>query len=51
MRVKHGMISLRDIASFVNEHREDEDALNPQTPLGREYCSPAIADGALVLAH
>ena len=37
MRKSHGMISLRDIASFVQEHKEEEDALNPRTPLGREF--------------
>jgi hypothetical protein len=37
MRKSHGMISLRDIGAFVQEHKGDEDALNLKTPLGREY--------------
>lgn len=37
MPKSHGMISLRDIASFVQEHNEEDDALNPRTPLGGEF--------------
>jgi hypothetical protein len=37
MHKSHGMISLRDIASFVQKHREDEDALSFKTALGKEY--------------